>query len=1311
MILYKYLLHISDIHIRLHERHEEYRSVFDALYKELKKYENAIIVLTGDLFHNKDKLSPGSLTLGQEFLVNLCHIHPVVLIAGNHDCVLQSDEKIDTISALLKYINSDRIHYFPYTTTYQMSNVLFCVNSRMDNKFINCKEIDKPQCVKIGLYHGIVGCIKQGKVVLSGIDPKKFDGFDAVLLGDIHQPMFINDNQTMAYASSLISQNYGESHAHGFIVWKIQDKQIQGEFHEIHNDYAYVTIEIHDRMTAPKSNNHFFVLVDGEIGEMKIPKFAKIRIVLYTDKNVQNIIKQLQEKYASCAFVVTKDLKKAIAYIDHANWLFDVKNLNVDNFCNKFIEANDLDSSILEQTDFIKIKKSLKLKQLEENIENNWDICCLRFKNLMGYTSEQKLNFNIENHNVYGLIAPNSSGKSSIIDIIAFVLYGKFARDIGSDASQKVLNNSSVDGYGELILKCGSKFYNIVKKLKKRKDDTTSTKIEFYQLFVEEQVNSSVTVEFNGEFMNGVNICAETKTKTEQKIASLVGSFANFLSTSTHLPSPSTPAFLSMHPVKRKAYVLDLLDMNISDELYTSNHNELILSKKQLSSYLLEIEKFNIGEINEQITIIKAKIANLAFENTKIQLEIEKIENLQTLAIQNQHIYAKKSHIEKTLNSYYNDKDELRKKIEETETNRICLEKQKDGVLDLINNKDKIVTSKKVLEAKIDRKLQKYRKNLKKIVDSMPPKSQMTEYEKQIFDKFCSRSKDNKLPHMHELEDELKSLVESIQNVDVEQLCENKGKLISELEFLPGGFSESNKNLDSNAIELLFTTHENEKNSLLLQIEQLECSLHRLQTNRTEHRNRLDEFTKTIYSINEKLSMNDAAIDSSCQVLVEMDTMKFNPECECCMKNPHYLMLEDTKKKLKTLHKNKHELSLLLQTNENEATSVTALLSSLNIENDNLTKKLLEKKTLGVEIEKKMTALEKEKENIAINIKKGQLKRNIEVITDQCKFAADIQKKIQNIRTEIDELSVFLKVEHYYEQNEKRKLDLDKISILTDKIHNLETYNHEEYENLLIALTTNNNTESQLQVTLASLQNLNDSCTIINEKIQDFEKKLAHICQNENCGSYDNAELSDRLHELHLKKADILGSTNNYEKELLQLNDRSKIYNELNNKYNIENEHKNKLVIYDKILGKNGITLYLLQQILPMVEEQTNTILQKYINKKIELCIINDNIHVNLISTDKKNVASVFGGMETFLIEISIKLSFAHIIKVPRSSFIFIDEAFSVFDQQNISKAETLIDIIKEHFNTCILVTHDSRISDLLSKHIGIENNCLIMDH
>ena len=103
----KTIYHISDIHIsKYYERHNEYKIVFRRLYKEIKKNtDNALIVITGDILHEKNNLSPPQLMLAKNFFYKLSMILPVICIIGNHDISVQQNS-IDAISPILDRLNT-----------------------------------------------------------------------------------------------------------------------------------------------------------------------------------------------------------------------------------------------------------------------------------------------------------------------------------------------------------------------------------------------------------------------------------------------------------------------------------------------------------------------------------------------------------------------------------------------------------------------------------------------------------------------------------------------------------------------------------------------------------------------------------------------------------------------------------------------------------------------------------------------------------------------------------------------------------------------------------------------------------------------------------------------------------------------------------------------------------------------------------------------------------------------------------------------------------------------------------------------------
>lgn len=207
------IAHLADIQIRFGSRHEEYRQVFEKLYEDLREQCPDRIYLAGDLVHQKINMSPKSFDLLSEFLVNLSKIAPTDVILGNHDLNLQQLEQGDAISPIFKlaeilggdnmaYLvdknNKDdidyskkAIYYFPDSGFYEIGdNLVYGVFSCKDDEILKLENKD-PNKKYIAMYHGTVYGSRNDNGFLAHGDElmnlKTFEGFDMVMLGDIHE--------------------------------------------------------------------------------------------------------------------------------------------------------------------------------------------------------------------------------------------------------------------------------------------------------------------------------------------------------------------------------------------------------------------------------------------------------------------------------------------------------------------------------------------------------------------------------------------------------------------------------------------------------------------------------------------------------------------------------------------------------------------------------------------------------------------------------------------------------------------------------------------------------------------------------------------------------------------------------------------------------------------------------------------------------------------------------------------------------------------------------------------------------------------
>ncbi len=293
------IVHIADLHIRAGEsdkaRYEEYRAVFEnlicALYQRRDLPRDATAtVICGDVFHDKNTISPCGVMLFDLLIEGLSKLGPVYVLRGNHDFrqdIVDAREP-DLLRALLQQPGrAEGVVYLDETGTYVAGDVGFGVLAIQDVLQLGgssgvaseVPEFPRPLTKaavrhRIALFHGSVqGCrMQNGTIAGGGADPRRwFDGYDAALLGDIHLQQ-VHHAQALecleqsggtatvtarfrfdregrerqcccyAYPGSLVQQNFGESVAgHGALLWDLETDEV--DVLHVHNPYGFVTVD------------------------------------------------------------------------------------------------------------------------------------------------------------------------------------------------------------------------------------------------------------------------------------------------------------------------------------------------------------------------------------------------------------------------------------------------------------------------------------------------------------------------------------------------------------------------------------------------------------------------------------------------------------------------------------------------------------------------------------------------------------------------------------------------------------------------------------------------------------------------------------------------------------------------------------------------------------------------------------------------------------------------------------------------------------------------------------------------------------
>ena len=645
------IYHIADVHVRNVRRHKEYKLVFNRLCSYIKKTktQNSLIYVAGDIVHAKTDMSPELINMVSEFFKNLADIAPTIIITGNHDCNLNNSYRLDALSPIVKALNHHNIYYLKDNGVYLVSGVHFNVMSVFNKPIDYIKADDFTGDYKIALHHGAVhNASTDAGFILSNthVTTDLFKGHDLTLLGDIHKLQYLDDEKTIAYPGSLIQQNHGEKLGHGILVWDLKTKK--SEFVEIVNDYGYYTFEIDNgKITNPSD---------------KVPLKPRLRLkVKDTDSaTLKRIIAKIKSKYK----VQDISLQKinALNTTDAKNKI-NFGNIRDVEWQNKVIseylsDEYALDDELLDTIRHINrtIHSKLPTSTLTRNI--TWTPKKFEFSNMFSYGEDNVIDFTNMN-GVYGLFAPNASGKSTLLDALAFTCFDRCSR---TKKAAHVLNNKKSRFNCKFQFELGKYNYFIERIGKKNNRGHVKVNVNFWR----------VNKDGNEESLNG-----DQRDSTNKSIRQYLGSYEDFVLTALSLQNNNT-GFIDKSQRERKELLSQFLDIDIFEQQYQIGHEEIRETAALIREYKRKDFSTNLVSADEIIT---------QYTGSYEQMKVDKNEHEEMKTNLNDIIFTMTKELKKvddTLNEpeiyvlqLKECDDEIKISIEERETQKELIKEQK----------------------------------------------------------------------------------------------------------------------------------------------------------------------------------------------------------------------------------------------------------------------------------------------------------------------------------------------------------------------------------------------------------------------------------------------------------------------------------------------------------------------------------------------------------------------------------------------------------------------------------------------------------
>jgi len=153
-----------------------------------------------------------------------------------------------------------------------------------------------------------------------------------------------------------------------------------------------------------------------------------------------------------------------------------------------------------------------------------------------------------------------------------------------------------------------------------------------------------------------------------------------------------------------------------------------------------------------------------------------------------------------------------------------------------------------------------------------------------------------------------------------------------------------------------------------------------------------------------------------------------------------------------------------------------------------------------------------------------------------------------------------------------------------------------------------------------------------------------------------------------------------------------------------ELEDKNKLYeYYLNALGKDGVSLELIEKSIPMLEGEINNILSQIVEFGMELELDGKNINANIVYGTDKWSLEMSSGMERFISGLAIRVALINVSNLPRPNFLVIDEGFGTLDSENLTSLYMLFSYLKTQFDFVMMISHIDSMRDVVDTLMDIK--------
>lgn len=234
----------------------------------------------------------------------------------------------------------------------------------------------------------------------------------------------------------------------------------------------------------------------------------------------------------------------------------------------------------------------------------------------------------------------------------------------------------------------------------------------------------------------------------------------------------------------------------------------------------------------------------------------------------------------------------------------------------------------------------------------------------------------------------------------------------------------------------------------------------------------------------------------------------------------------------------------------------------------------------------------------------------------------------------------------------------------------------------------------------------------------ELESLRAAVTQSESLAA-DKASLEVEINELRSSEIAKQRRVIELENNLRNLDRSREGLQEVERQIQENNKLIAQLKIIDQAYGKNGIPTMLIEETLPELEEQANSILSRLSNGIMSLRFETqrdyktknredkqDTLDISIVDDLGAREYAMFSGGEAFRINFALRLALSKVLANragAKLQTLFIDEGFGSQDEEGRQRLIEAIKIIQNEFSKIIVITHLESLKDAFPARLDVE--------